>query len=210
MNLLSKFIDKHILAPSRRMKETQFEELHPAGGEVLFLGDSITEGGAWHEWFPDVQVLNRGISSDTTAGVLGRVNTALRGGPSKVFLLIGTNDIALKTPRAQSVENVAETVRRIRSGQNAPEVILQSVMPRKAKFATRIRELNHEYEKLAAGPGIQYLDLWPALSDNDGALRPEFTLDGLHLTGAGYRAWTRVLEPMVNDGQQPAQAGPSS
>lgn len=192
------------------MKETQFEELHPAGGEVLFLGDSITEGGSWHEWFPDVRVLNRGIASDTTAGVLGRVDTALRGGPSKVFLLIGTNDITWKTPRAQSVENVAEIVRRIRSGQNPPAVILQSVMPRQAKFAARIRQLNDDYENLAVGVGIQYLDLWPALSDNDESLRKEFTLDGLHLTGAGYRAWTTVLEPLINNTREPAQAGPSA
>lgn len=197
MNLLSKVIDKHVMAPSRRMKETQFEQLHPAGGEVLFLGDSITEGGSWHEWFPDVPVLNRGVASDTTAGVLGRVETALRGGPSKVFLLIGTNDITWKTPPAVSMENVAETVRRIRRAQSDPEVILQSVMPRKPKFAARVQELNHQYEKLAAGAGIQYLDLWPALSDKDGALRKEFTLDGLHLTGAGYLAWTTVLKPLI-------------
>jgi hypothetical protein len=46
--------------------EREFMEVGLCGGEVVFLGDSITAGGAWHEWFPDVPVVNRGIDGDTS------------------------------------------------------------------------------------------------------------------------------------------------
>ncbi|MFB2554414.1 GDSL-type esterase/lipase family protein [Herbiconiux liangxiaofengii] len=197
MNPITRIIEKRFMAPARRMKQTQFEELAPAGGEIVFLGDSITEGGAWHEWFPTVRVLNRGIDGDTTDGVLARLGTALRSGPSAVFLLIGTNDLALKRPREQTRANVDEIVRLIRDEGRGPEVVLQSVMPRQERFRPRVEELNREYQEIASRRGARYLDLWPALADAHGALNSQFTLDGLHLTGAGYRAWTTVLEPLV-------------
>ncbi|MFU8946195.1 GDSL-type esterase/lipase family protein [Mycetocola zhadangensis] len=197
MNPLTRFIEKRFMAPTRSMKASQFEELQPSGGEVVLLGDSITAGGAWHEWFPDARVLNRGIDGDTTDGILARLSTVLRGDPSKVFLLIGTNDLALKRPREEIAANVGEIVRRIRAGGEGPELVVQSVMPRHEKFSTRIRDLNQEYELLVARFDAQYLDLWPALSDDQSSLKPEFTLDDLHLTGAGYRTWANVLEPHV-------------
>lgn len=197
MNLLARFIEKRFMAPGRRMKASQFEELQPSGGEIVFLGDSITAGGAWHEWFPSARVLNRGIDGDTTDGVLARLSTVLRGDPSKIFLLIGTNDLALKRPRERIVANVGEIVGRIRGGGEGPELVVQSVTPRQAKFSSRIWELNHEYELLASRFGADYLDLWPALSDEQNSLKSDFTLDDLHLTGAGYRTWANALEPHV-------------
>src|SRR3954451_1058356 len=42
--------------------------------DVVMLGDSITEGIDWHELFPHVRILNRGIGGDTSAGVLNRLD----------------------------------------------------------------------------------------------------------------------------------------
>ncbi|MFE3054183.1 hypothetical protein [Nocardia sp. NPDC059239] len=49
----------------------------------------------------------------------------------------------------------------------------------------------------AAQADAVYIDLWPALADANGALRQEFTRDGLHLSGAGYAAWIEVLRPHI-------------
>jgi len=61
---------------------------------VVFLGDSITE--AWPDLahaFPDIKVANRGISGDTTRGVLARLQgDVLTLEPAGIVLLIGTND----------------------------------------------------------------------------------------------------------------------
>lgn len=64
---------------------------------IVFLGDSITEKIDWHELFHNshYDILNRGIGSDTISGVINRINTIINLKPSKVFLMIGINDIAL-------------------------------------------------------------------------------------------------------------------
>ena len=63
---------------------------------LVFLGDSITQG--WGDdladKFPGVKIANRGISGDTTRGVLIRLaDDVLALHPSGVVLLIGTNDL---------------------------------------------------------------------------------------------------------------------
>ena len=51
-----------------------FRVLPDVEGEVIFLGDSITEGCAWNELTGLPHVLNRGISGDTAWGLLARVD----------------------------------------------------------------------------------------------------------------------------------------
>src|SRR5205807_6682662 len=65
-------------------------------GAVVMLGDSITQG--WNDdfsaWFPGLKIANRGISGDTSRGVLSRLQEdVLALEPRAVVLLIGTNDL---------------------------------------------------------------------------------------------------------------------
>src|SRR3954464_460041 len=46
--------------------------------EVVMIGDSLTDGGEWAELFPQQDIVNRGIDSDTTHGVLARLDTLLK------------------------------------------------------------------------------------------------------------------------------------
>lgn len=194
-----RMIERRFLGRSRAMKASHFEQLERRGGEIVFLGDSITEGGQWHEWFPDLAVANRGIGGDTTTGVLKRLHTAAAGPPSAVFLLIGTNDLSLQYPTEEIAANVDRIVTAIRADGLDTQIILQSVMPRKAERREHIQELNDRYRQIAHAHGIRFLDLWPALADEDGALNRAFTSDDLHLNGAGYRAWINLLRPVVED-----------
>jgi N-acetylglucosamine-6-sulfatase len=73
-------------------------------------------------------------------------------------------------------------------------------MPRRVSFAEQVRALNREYEAIAAEAGATYLDLWPALADDSGGLRAEFTRDSLHLNGDGYEAWLGELRPLLASG----------
>ena len=58
--------------------------------------------------------------------------------------------------------------------------------------------LNEKLRKVASDNGAVFIDLWPALSDPaTGKLQKQFTNDGLHLTGAGYRAWTNAVRSYV-------------
>src|SRR6476620_4284261 len=68
---------------------------------LVFLGDSITQGWGddFRGKFPHLKVANRGISGDTSRGLLARLDDdVLALDPSCIVLLIGTNDVELKVP----------------------------------------------------------------------------------------------------------------
>jgi lysophospholipase L1-like esterase len=196
MQFLHRLGRKYLLRTSMHMRTSQFAQFPAPIGRVVFFGDSITEGGLWEEWFPRAAPVNRGVGGNTIEDLLRRLDTAIDR-PAAVFLLIGTNDLGL----GYSVERVADEMRvlvaRIRERAPDAPLFVQSVMPRQAKFADRIRQLNARYQDIAEDAGAEYIDLWPALAGPDGALRAEYTRDRLHLGGRGYAAWADVLRPCI-------------
>jgi lysophospholipase L1-like esterase len=202
---LSRAVISSLLRTTQVARRTQFEVLGPARGRMVMLGDSITEGGNWDEWFPDSPVVNRGIGGELSAQVLARLPTAVDR-PRAVFLLIGTNDLAFDIPQqeiAHNVESILGTIERTAPGT---PVVLQSVMPRALPFRDEILALNQRYRDLvaAAAGHVRYLDLWPALATPEGALRPELTEDKLHLNGNGYAEWVGALRPIITEVGRPA------
>ena len=61
--------------------------------DVVFLGDSLTNGGRWSEAFIEKRVANRGIGGDTSQGILNRVDKVIALNPKTVYLMLGINDI---------------------------------------------------------------------------------------------------------------------
>ena len=73
---------------------SDFNESPIGFDKIVFLGDSITEAGEdWNKYFNTQNIVNRGISGDTTEGVLARLSEICYYKPLAVFLLIGINDI---------------------------------------------------------------------------------------------------------------------
>jgi lysophospholipase L1-like esterase len=170
----------------------------PPAGHVVLLGDSLTQFGLWEEWFAGIPVLNRGVSGETSDDLLVRLDDAIND-PVAVFLLIGTNDLAWGYSAQHIAGNVRAILAEIERRAPGTPVVVQSVPPRTRPFRDPIRALNQAYRDLvaAAGPNVEYLDLWPALADEHGDLRTSFTPDGVHLSGAGYAAWLGVLGPRL-------------
>ncbi|WP_183093749.1 DUF459 domain-containing protein [Nocardioides stalactiti] len=178
-------------------RRRHFQAVPVPPGRVLFIGDSITEGGLWPDLLPDLLTSNRGIGGEATYDLLERVDSAIND-PVAVSLLIGTND--LHGPRelrsvAQVAQRFEEIVRRIRDRAPSTHLLVNSVMPRTELFRDRLREINEHYREIAARHDATYVDLWPTFADADGVIRPELTRDNLHLTPAGYLAWAEVLRP---------------
>jgi lysophospholipase L1-like esterase len=184
-----------LFAGMHKMKADQFEKLPVHPGDIVFLGDSITEGGLWNEWFPDLSTKNRGIDGDTSAGVLERAAVAFGPEPAAVFLLIGTNDLAGGVKADAIVANVAKILELARATNPDVRLVLNSVMPRAKSYRSRIQDLNRMLQQVAEQTDATWLDLWPALQSPDGTLRKDLTEDGLHLNGSGYRAWVDLLKP---------------
>ena len=196
---LGRRLGPKLLGRGQRMRASQFAMLGASPGHVVFLGDSITQGGLWQEWFAGAPVLNRGIDGETSADLLRRLDSAVRD-PLAVFLLIGTNDLSAGFSLQEITANVRELLGEIERRASGTPVVVQSVMPRTPRFRDDLRLLNRAYRQLVddSAENVQYLDLWPALADDDGDLRTEYTEDRLHLNGPGYAAWVDVLRPLVD------------
>ena len=187
-----------------------FDRLPVGNDDIVFLGNSITDGGEFQELFGMENVLNRGIRSDRINGVRKRLDQVTSGHPKKIFLLIGINDVADSRATALSIAKNYETlVKEIKEKSPETTLYIQSVMPVNNDFKryksligreSIIPALNEKLQHIASENGAVYVDLWPALADPvTGKMKKNFTNDGLHLTGHGYRAWAEAVEKHVRE-----------
>ena len=189
-----------------KQKTNMFREQNKLAkkGVIVFAGDSITEGYALNEFFPNVNSLyNRGIGGISAVHILENIDAHILDlMPKKLFLMIGTNDLGGNC----SVENTAENIRKIceKTEEVCPEAIiyLLSVYPvdnskgdlllsgETGRTNENIRELNG---LLSGIPGVSYIDLYSKLADESGVIKDEYTTDGIHLSTEGYKVVTENL-----------------
>ena len=168
-------------------------------GDVVMLGDSITEGADWPALFPGVRIHNEGIGGDDTDGVLRRLALVTDGRPGKVFVMIGTNDIGKGVHSADEiVHNIATIVDRIRADSPTTEIYLQSVLPRLRRRAEQVDGVNRGIEALAQDRGATWIDLWPIFEQGDGAMDLSLAPDALHPNAEGNRRWAEYLGRFVS------------
>ena len=191
--LLGSFLEKH-----QARLVSSFEAFPLVPDDIVFLGDSITEGGPWEELFPDLRVRNRGVGGDTSEGVLARLEQVSRATPAKVFLLIGTNDLFRGDSEDEIVANITEILDRLKQETPDTEVYLQSVLPRAPSFRATIEALNARLAEVALEHGSAWVDLYPAFLDPEtGGIRAELSNDELHLLGPGYALWKEQVDLAV-------------
>ncbi len=180
----------------RRYAELAALEMQP--GDVVMLGDSITEGARWSTFFPRTHVHNHGIGGDDTVGVLRRLDLVTRAQPAKVFLMIGTNDLGKGTLTIDEiVANVEEIVTRIRIENPTSELYVQSVLPRWHTRTDDLRRLNDGIESVARANDVTWIDLRPLFDQGDGTMDLDLAVDALHPNAEGYRRWVEAITPMV-------------
>jgi lysophospholipase L1-like esterase len=195
-----------LLEPGKRHRRSEFDALPRLDCDVLFIGDSITEGGLWNEWFPQITTANRGIAGETSGEVAKRLET-FDGQARLVFLLIGTNDLALGVRQTEIVANVRRILHRLGTVMPDARVVVQSVTPRESQWRPAIESLNVSLRDESANMGATYLELWPSLGGADGAIDPRYSFDRLHLNGEGYRAWVESISPLIAETVRQADPG---
>lgn len=169
----------------------------PGSGGIVMLGDSITHFGRWDLLFPDSNMRNFGIGGERSGHLLRRLDPIVALKPDKLFLLIGTNDLASGYTPDEIAANVDELFGRLRAALPDCGLHLQGVMPRQRKYAARIHALNAQYQAIATRHAATFVDLFPAFDDGSGELQAQFTMDRLHLNGPGYARWRKVLAPYM-------------
>ncbi|MDD2960774.1 MAG: GDSL-type esterase/lipase family protein [Muribaculaceae bacterium] len=187
-------------------RKSLFEQLPVDSNDIVFVGNSLTNGGDWHEIFNSEKVKNRGISSDVIQGISDRIDLVVSGKPKKIFLLAGVNDISHKIDADSIATAIEKLVIKIKESTPETTLYLQSLLPINNDFK-RYRNLigteavfpkaNILLEKIAQKHGIIWIDLFPAFSDAEGKMNSKFTSDGLHLNADGYKVWRQNVAKYV-------------
>lgn len=189
------------------MKKQMFQTLnktHKDNG-IVFIGDSITQDYNIYEFFPELNVYNRGIGGDTSVGLLNRLNVSVNDlNPKKVVLLIGTNDFVLLKLKIQDIrDNIKEIISKIYHNNPKAKIYLISVLPVNHKLnpvtvgsrnSQDIQKLNKLLKEIS---NITFIDVYQILADNNDRLHETMTYDGLHLNHLGYEKLSEVLKPYL-------------
>jgi lysophospholipase L1-like esterase len=181
----------------------QYNALSEQTAEVVFVGDSLTFGGNWHEWFPDVDIVNRGIGGDTTQMLIDRFEQVIKLKPTKIFLMIGVNDLNKRLGTTVATSNYEKLFNLIDTQLPDTIVYVQSVLPVNNDWLfignADIGILNVALKKNAEARGYVYIDLNSKFSDSDGLLFNKLSNDGIHLLGEGYSLWRKQIEDYVDE-----------
>lgn len=172
-------------------------------GNILFLGNSITEGGDWPALTGAAGAINRGIGGDIAYGVLKRLDEIIERKPSKLFLMIGINDIGMDIPDAVIADNVSKIISRVQSESPSTNIFLQSILPVNPEYPGFPQHYDKQYHvlmtnqllsKVAVDLEVTFINLFPFFLDDRQRLNKSLTYDGLHLNDEGYKLWVKLLK----------------
>jgi lysophospholipase L1-like esterase len=180
--------------------------LEPGQKRTVFMGDSITEGWPFLEFFAGKPYVNRGIGGQTTPQMLIRFRPdviALK--PAVVVIMAGINDIAGNTGpstlemTADNIFSMAELAK-----ANNIKVILCSVLPAfdfswrpGLEPAEKVVALNKMIKKYADANGILYLDYYSAMVNDQKGLNAAYSGDGVHPNKTGYKVMNPLVEKAI-------------
>jgi predicted alpha-1,2-mannosidase len=185
-------------------KKEHFELLPNTENEIIFLGNSITDGAEWFELFENPNIKNRGIGGDDTDGVLERLQEVTESHPDKVFIMIGTNDLAYGKTVEYIKENYKKIINRIKSDSPDTRIYLESVLPvddaiHYTRPNQKIIQLNNYLVELAKRENCTYINLTTEFSNEKGKLKKKYSFDGLHVNGLGYGVWKEIIDEFVKE-----------
>lgn len=184
----------------------QFRTYPNSQNDIIFLGNSITARAQWNELLQLPTARNRGISGDTTFGILERLDEVTEGQPAKIFLLIGINDISRNFPDDQILQNYKKIIRRIQQESPSTKIYIETILPVNKSFNVYKRHydkdehilyINNELRKLAPKMGVTMIDIYPKFLDAQNRLDAQYTDEGLHLNEKGYLKWAKILQPYL-------------
>lgn len=188
-------------------QEARAVAANPPSRLTVLAGDSLSL------WFPpdllpiDRAWLNQGISGETSAGLLRRLDLFKDTQPQTIFVLIGINDLIRQVKPETVLANQRQILQDLRRQHPGSQIVLQSILPHGVDQVTwegrdrllavtndRIRQMNKELKAIAAEEKVYFLDLNSLFVDSEGNLQPALSTDGLHLSTQGYMVWRTALQ----------------
>ena len=176
-------------------------------GETVLTGSSLMEMFPVNKFLEEAEnskiVYNRAIGGYITDELLNSLEVCVyQLMPRRVFINIGTNDLSdSRIPMERIMSNYDRILTLIEEHVPGVEIFLMAYYPvnyeaaaENMKECIKIRSneklalANKEVEKLAAKHGQHYIDINDGLKDEQGRLKAEYTIEGLHINETGYRA----------------------
>lgn len=175
---------------------------------IVFFGDSITEGYNVKEFFDEYRVVNSGISGNTTKDLIDRIDSDLYDyNPSMVIIQIGTNDIRAEIKDEDIIKNLKKIIKSIRKNRKNASILIESIYPINREIDKEYwKDVNPDYTnnhiikvnkmimKLCKEEHIKYINAYTSLLDDNKTLKAIYSQEGLHLTDLGYYKVTKVIK----------------
>ncbi len=200
------FISYNITLVTNNQNENKIPE------NILFLGDSITAQYELDKYYSNtVYMVNSGFSGYSSEQLRKELQEkAYRYNPSKVFLLIGTNDIELKRDEQEIMGYIKDIIEGFKKYRKDSQIFIESIYPinnsnnDKIKHEVvgirtneKIKKVNNLIENYCKENDIYYINIYDKLLDEEGNLKIDYTKDGLHLSEKGYKKITRILKKYI-------------
>lgn len=191
----------------RKLENYREKNKEAVYGQVVFAGSSLMEmfpiNKLLEEHGDDTIIYNRGIGGYVTNELLQVTDVCITDlKPKKVFLNIGTNDLSNhQIPISQMIENYDRILCKIEEALPQTVIYLMAYYPvnyeaaaeemkecLKIRTNEKIERANEEVKKLAQKHGQHYIDVNKNLKDEQGRLKAEYTIEGMHIKKEGYAA----------------------
>ena len=197
--------------------QPQSEEIYPLdNNDIMILGNNLVGGAEWHELLGNPNVKARYTWPDVVNSLPALAKKIAANHP-KAIVLQSSYNLVENMPKGHNlsadfdadiiVEKMQEAINAVREISPETEILIQSLIPVNSSYekyaqfagtAKKVKAANKKLQKLAKKNKVTWVDVYPAMIDENGELKAEYTNDGFKLMGKGYSAWSEILKPYIN------------
>ena len=174
--------------------------------KILALGTSLTQGyglppgtefpvqlqAALRKGGIEATVINAGVSGDTSAGGLARLDWSLADKPDVAIVELGSNDMLRGLPPEQTEKNLRAILTRLKAAK--VKVLLTGMMAQRNLGADYVESFDGSYPRLAKEQGVLF---YPFMLDGVALNRKLNLADGIHPNPDGVKVIVARMLPLV-------------
>jgi len=183
--------------------EKQDVKQPPPENAILFVGSSSILMWKLENYFPDLEVINRGYGGSVIADSIHFADRiVIPYKPRLIVFYAGDNDIDRGVTPEQVFEDYQTFVAMVRKALPEVRIIYIAIKPSIARWqlVDSMREANQSIRDFTKKREfLEFVDIDTPMLGEDGKPRPElFIADGLHLSHEGYVLWTSLVKPYLD------------
>ena len=168
---------------------------------ILMLGDSLTEWGNWKRLLGRDDIVNKGISGNTSFDILNRLDSVLNTQADLAILMFGINDLFWGYRVSEIFLNYQKIIEHIEKKIN--KIAVQSTIyvasDENERINEKVTKLNEKlFDYTQKNKSMIFLDINNVMSPM-GSLEYEHTTDGVHFSKKGYEVWGKKLKQEIGD-----------